>query len=417
MLVRLISLFLLVGMLAVSGWAEIYSPTLVKKAEEGDAEAQFCLGTCYLYGHGVTKDKIEATKWYKRAAEQGDEAAKKALKTLQPLEEVNAATSTHTRSFEQASNISKLVFLVRSEKSTGTCFLMKDKTNNYIYSNLHVFYGSTNSVIKNAELKSMPIPDYIEVAHGYDLIRFRSTDPDGDGFQMGDLPKIDDEIDAYGNSQGTGVITKNSGKVLGLGDSSIEVSCGIVPGNSGGPIIDKDGKVIGIASFLNKRDEDKWNEETRYDKVRRFGIRVDQPIKWESVKYSEFKKDAVFLEALEDSLDTIVTCVLSIDNTKMMMPCALPKTLPSPLKAQNKLDNVVRYHNKNYCDDYSKMKGKDMINYMYTQLKEACDLVVEDNRPSLNSEWAKNLLDDIKSRKERISVLMIKRRDDVNKMY
>jgi len=316
---------------------------------------------------------------------------------------------------EKTIDVSKLVFLVRSENSSGTCFIMKDSSNNYIYSNIHVFSGSSNSVIKNAEFKNIPIPANIEVAHGYDLMRFKVTDPDS--LNIGKPPKMDDEVEAYGNSQGTGVITKNSGKVLGLGDSSIEVSCEIVPGNSGGPIVDKYGEVIGIASFLNKRDEDQWNEETRYDKVRRFGIRVDQPIKWESVKYSEFQKDTVFLEALKDSLDIIVSCVLSIDHSKMMMTYTLPKTLPSSPRAQNKLDNVVRYHNKNYCNSYTNMRGKDMINYMYTQLKEASDVLVDENRPQLNSEWAKKSLDDIKCRKERISVLMIKRRDDINKMY
>ena len=55
---KLIPLFLLVGMMAVSGWAEDakpepYSSELVKKAEAGDATAQHDLGTCYYYGKGV----------------------------------------------------------------------------------------------------------------------------------------------------------------------------------------------------------------------------------------------------------------------------------------------------------------------------------------------------------------------------
>ena len=94
------------------------------------------------------------------------------------------------------------------------------------------------------------------------------------------------------------------------------------------------------------------------------------------------------MEAINDALDTIISCVLSIDHNKMMMTFSLPKTLPSSQRAQTKLDNVVRYHNKEYCNDYTNKKVKDMIAYMYTQLKEATEVVVEDNRTFLNSDWA-----------------------------
>ena len=77
---KLIPLFLLVGMLAVEGCSprvtqivkpETYSAELVKKAEAGDADAQFNLGDCYRLGTGVTQDSKEAFKWYAKSAEQG----------------------------------------------------------------------------------------------------------------------------------------------------------------------------------------------------------------------------------------------------------------------------------------------------------------------------------------------------------
>jgi TPR repeat protein len=37
----------------------------------GQAQAQFDLGVCYRFGQGVPKNKAEAVKWYRRAAEQG----------------------------------------------------------------------------------------------------------------------------------------------------------------------------------------------------------------------------------------------------------------------------------------------------------------------------------------------------------
>jgi Sel1 repeat len=41
------------------------------KAEQGDASAQYQLGTIYYQGESVPKSYTEALRWYKKAAEQG----------------------------------------------------------------------------------------------------------------------------------------------------------------------------------------------------------------------------------------------------------------------------------------------------------------------------------------------------------
>jgi len=88
---KLIPLSLLVGIFAVSGWAydyrtpEPYSEELVKKAEAGDAVAQYDLGLCYSEGLVVAKDKKEALKWYTKSAEQGYSWAQSDLGTRYTL--------------------------------------------------------------------------------------------------------------------------------------------------------------------------------------------------------------------------------------------------------------------------------------------------------------------------------------------
>ena len=92
---RLIFLFLLIGVSAVSGtlnnfdWRDPeplpYSEELVKKAEAGDAEAQWNLGMCYSGGwmtsggfvecKEVKKNPEEAIKWLRKSAEQGNPEA------------------------------------------------------------------------------------------------------------------------------------------------------------------------------------------------------------------------------------------------------------------------------------------------------------------------------------------------------
>ena len=48
-------------------------------AEQGDMQAQHSLGKMYELGHGVPKDMTEATKWIRKAADQGDADAKEWL--------------------------------------------------------------------------------------------------------------------------------------------------------------------------------------------------------------------------------------------------------------------------------------------------------------------------------------------------
>lgn len=54
-----------------------------KAAEQGHAEARFCLGECCEEGVGVEKDPVEAARWYRLAAEQGHEDAAEALARLE----------------------------------------------------------------------------------------------------------------------------------------------------------------------------------------------------------------------------------------------------------------------------------------------------------------------------------------------
>lgn len=53
-----------------------------KAAEEGDASAQYELGSKYDWGRGVPKDHEEAVKWYRLAAEQGARGAQSMLGSM-----------------------------------------------------------------------------------------------------------------------------------------------------------------------------------------------------------------------------------------------------------------------------------------------------------------------------------------------
>lgn len=56
---------------------------LKKSADQGNAKAQYSLGNLYIMGNGVEKDKDKAIEWYKKSAEQGYEKAKRNLKGIE----------------------------------------------------------------------------------------------------------------------------------------------------------------------------------------------------------------------------------------------------------------------------------------------------------------------------------------------
>ena len=56
----------------------------VDRAQAGDPRAMRMLGVMYYYGLNVRQDRAKGLAWYRRAAEQGDPAAREDLAKLQP---------------------------------------------------------------------------------------------------------------------------------------------------------------------------------------------------------------------------------------------------------------------------------------------------------------------------------------------
>ncbi len=66
------SLFFFVALSALYGCAQSDFPATKARAEAGDAEAQYKIGSMYEYGTSVAQNYQEAVKWYRLAAEQGN---------------------------------------------------------------------------------------------------------------------------------------------------------------------------------------------------------------------------------------------------------------------------------------------------------------------------------------------------------
>ena len=73
---------------------EPYSPELVKRAESGDAVAQWSLGRCYMDGRSLKVNKKESFGWYMKSAEQGNAEAQYELHRYY-LDEASELWSTY----------------------------------------------------------------------------------------------------------------------------------------------------------------------------------------------------------------------------------------------------------------------------------------------------------------------------------
>jgi uncharacterized protein len=71
-------------------------------SEQGDAQAQFRLGIMYATGTGVAQDRVEAVKWYRKAAEQGYPLAQLLLgKNYTVLQDYAEAAKWYRKASEQ----------------------------------------------------------------------------------------------------------------------------------------------------------------------------------------------------------------------------------------------------------------------------------------------------------------------------
>lgn len=175
-------------------------------------------------------------------------------------------------SFEEVKD--KLVVIVCGEKS-GSGFVVRDGGRPYLFTNAHVVQrGSVIAQrLDGTRLRLGPRDDAV----GRDMVRFALADESAPAFDLAaGVPNIGDPVVVLGNSDGRGVVTEIRGKVIGVGPREIEVDAAFVVGNSGSPVLDRHGRVIGIATYLRDcRNDEDWSKiDTRFNGIRRFALRL-----------------------------------------------------------------------------------------------------------------------------------------------
>lgn len=298
----------------------------------------------------------------------------------------------------------KTVLIIRNEKGSGTGFGVRMDGESYIVTNLHVIDGAMQNQVYNQDGKLITIPKTIEIHKKKDLVRFKNTEIE-ENLKIENNSKIGEAVSAYGNSQGADVLTESKGKILGIGPDSIEISCEIVPGNSGGPVVSESGQLVGVASFLTLR-ENKWNENTRFSKIRKFALKLGEAEEWWKLQYDTFLKESQTLANMEESLEEIMDVGIlfgsySINKTKLSLASQ------NRIKAQRKVDVAIDSANR-------KGIGVSGTYFLFFQLlAEACEAIIEDGREFWDSEWAKRRYQELSDRAHEYATTIRAHRDNL----
>jgi len=258
-----------------------------KAAEQGDISAQFGLGCMYIEGQGVSQDYIEAYKWLNLVA-AGDVAAQTEAIQVATKNIIDLATKARDRLKDSMSpsQIAEAQRLCREFKpktaeqakaeaqnpdkaeikGSGTGFFIT--ADGYLLTAYHVVGDAAAvQVLVGDGLK----PAKVVRADGANDIALLKVE--GAGFaalavQSSRGVKVGQDVFTLGfpNIQIQGTEAKytqgNISSLSGMGDDPrlFQISAAIQPGNSGGPLLDGDGQVVGVV--VSKLDEIAMAKET-----------------------------------------------------------------------------------------------------------------------------------------------------------
>ena len=230
-------------------------------AEQGDASAQYSVGLMYANGQGVLQDDVYAHMWWNIAAASGYKYAIKArdiiakrmtssqLAKAQDLARnfVSRKTS-RTASPEKSSPKSDEIV----SASSGSGFAVS--SNGHVITNHHVIEGCQKVKIHHNG-KSIPATVVTSDPQN-DLALLKGNFRPSTVLPLNtNSPELLQDVYVagypFGRRISTGVkVTKGIiSSLTGIGNnfSNIQIDAALQPGNSGGPILDDKGNVVGVA--------------------------------------------------------------------------------------------------------------------------------------------------------------------------
>jgi uncharacterized protein len=229
-----------------------------KAAEQRNADAQNALGVAYDHGEGVPRDALRAYMWFNLAAAQGNEQADKnreivALRmSAGQIAEAQRLTrewkpGQHTESPSSTGGTSGGAM---EKAMTGTAFVVSSQ--GHLLTNRHVV-GNCQQVRLAGDDKPLKVLPQDE-ANDLALLQMTGKPKAVAVFRAANDLRQGESIAAYGypllgalaagGNLSPGVVSALAG--LGNNTSQIQITAPVQQGNSGGPVLDGKGQVVGV---------------------------------------------------------------------------------------------------------------------------------------------------------------------------
>ena len=208
------------------------------------------------------------------------------------------------------------LIIIECDEGSGSGFLLAMDGKTYLVTNEHVVRSAGTPRARRLDGTPLDLGSF-SVATDRDLARFEVVGCSVKPFETSDsLPNTGDVVVMYGNSLGGGVATESKGFIQGVGPHRLETNNEIVPGNSGSPLVGADGKVLGVAAFVDRHGSEEWTvKNTRYEGTpRRFAVRLTN-VSWKPVDRRRYERQIATLKEYETYWEYLLPylCLDTID--------------------------------------------------------------------------------------------------------
>jgi len=231
-----------------------------KAADQGNASAQFNLGVVYFNGEGVPKDKVMSYKWFNLSAAQGNAESKAALERLEQtmnsdqIAEAQRLTRAFVKNEKTGSGTDTPQIPPKTDPSaSGTGFFITP--DGFLMTNAHVVEGGSRFRLVTVSGTVDATLVQVDAANDLALLKAKGMFTalpvaSSRGMRLGStvatvgFPNIG--LQGFAPKLAKGEIAAMSG----IQDDArfFQISLPVQPGNSGGPLVDERGNVVGIVS-------------------------------------------------------------------------------------------------------------------------------------------------------------------------
>ena len=219
-----------------------------KAAEQGNAYAQASLGFMYDNGEGVPEDDRQAVSWYRKAAEQGNAYAQARLGFMYdngegvPEDYVQAYAWWNLAAAQHESE----------PDGNGSGFLVG--RDGEIVTNHHVIDNCAKVTVNHTGRSYDAAIRATDAANDLALLKVSQTFNKAATFSQSPRASLGESVTVAGYplhgilSKEINVTSGNVSALAGLGDDTkqLQITAPVQPGNSGGPLLDGSGNVIGV---------------------------------------------------------------------------------------------------------------------------------------------------------------------------